>query len=63
MNLSRSDLLRMARCGAADGHDDDWHAQVTTGQHRLREMRDVAEAERADLRRIEEQFEPIKKHD
>lgn len=58
MNLSRTELLRMARCGAADGHDDDWHARVTTGQHRCREMRDVAEAERAELRRIEEEFEP-----
>lgn len=60
MNLLRLELLRMARCGAADGHDDDWHATMTTSKHRLREMRDVAEAERADLRRIQEQFEPTK---
>ncbi len=62
MKLTRAELLRMARCGAADGHDDDWHAQVTTGQHRLREMRDAADAERADLKRLEDEFKPTK-HD
>ena len=54
MKLSRTELLRMARCGAADGHDDEWHAAMTTNKFLLAEMRDAADAQRAELKAIED---------
>ena len=44
----------MARCGAADGHDDKWHAAMTTNKFLLAEMRDAADAQRAELKAIED---------
>ncbi len=54
MKLLRSELLRMARCGAADGHDDNWHASMISNKFLLAEMRDAADAQRAELKAIED---------
>jgi hypothetical protein len=44
----------MARCGAADGHDDNWHASMISNKFLLAEMRDAADAQRAELKAIED---------
>ena len=49
MKLPRTELLRMARCGAADGHDDNWHAAM---------MKNAAQKARDRLKEIENNFVP-----
>lgn len=54
MNLPRSELLRMARCGAADGHDDEWHGTMTSNRFWRAEMKSEADRVREELNKIED---------
>ncbi len=54
MKPARTELLRMARCGAADGHNDEWHAAMTSNRFWLAEIKVAANEQRAESKAIED---------
>lgn len=56
--MTTKELLRMAERGAEDGHDDDWHATMTTSERIRAMMKNAAQKARDRLKEIENNFVP-----